>query len=184
MENLESKLNAIKTLVNTMESLPDSERAEVLDFALKQLNFKPGLSGTGTALLSNIVSEQVAIRPNVTMSIESFVESKKPINDFQHVAVLAYYLREQRDLRDFKTRDIAKACGEAGYQKISNVSGAINKARSRYGYFTGGTKSGTNQLSAVGRKLVEALPNHEKVQDVLKEFKKPNTKRKSKKISK
>ncbi len=82
---------------------------------------------------------------------------KQPNTQIERVACLAYYLTHHRGTPHFKTTDISKLNTEAAQSKLSNVSHAVNDA-TRAGLLATAAK-GTKQLSALGEKYVEALPD-------------------------
>ena len=90
-------------------------------------------------------------------SPKDFVFQKRPNTQIERIACLAYYLSHHRDTPHFKTIDISKLNTEAAQTKLSNASYAVNDA-TRSGLLATATK-GMKQLSALGEKYVEALPD-------------------------
>ena len=90
-------------------------------------------------------------------SPKDFVFQKRPNTRIERIACLAYYLTHHRDTPHFKTIDISKLNTEAAQTKLSNASYAVNDA-TRSGLLATATK-GMKQLSALGEKYVEALPD-------------------------
>ncbi|NYF22405.1 hypothetical protein HDC36_003881 [Xanthomonas sp. JAI131] len=94
-----------------------------------------------------------------TMSPKEFVRDKQPSTDVERVACLAYYLAHFRSTPHFKTVDISSLNIEAAQPKFSNAAVAVDNARAR-GFLVASTK-GNKQLSAVGEKYVELLPDRD-----------------------
>ena len=90
-------------------------------------------------------------------SPKDFVFRKQPSTGTERVACLGYYLAHYRDTPHFKTIDISKLNTEAAQAKLANASYTIRDA-TRSGLLAAAPK-GTKQLSALGEKYVEALPD-------------------------
>jgi hypothetical protein len=99
------------------------------------------------------------------LSPKEFLLKKQPRSDVERVACLGYYLAFYRDQPHFKTFDISKLNTEAAQSKFSNAANAVNNATT-YGYLAPAVK-GAKQLSAVGEKFVEALPDREAASEAL-----------------
>jgi len=93
------------------------------------------------------------------VSAKEFLLRKQPRTDVERVACLAYYLTHYRDTPHFKTLDISTLNTEAAQVKFANAAKTVNNATS-YGYLAAATK-GNKQLSAVGERFVEALPDRD-----------------------
>lgn len=89
---------------------------------------------------------------------KDFLFEKQPTSTVERVACLAYYLKYYREHAHFKTTDISKLNSEAAQVKLSNSSAALNDAV-RYGLLTA-VADGKKQLTVLGEKYVEALPDH------------------------
>jgi hypothetical protein len=103
-----------------------------------------------------------------TISAKGFLHDKRPATDIERVVCLAYYLAHYRDTPHFKTVDISALNTEAAQPKFSNASVAVDNARAA-GYLVPATK-GNKQISAVGEKFVELLPDREAAREVVKSF--------------
>ncbi len=94
-----------------------------------------------------------------TLSPKDFLHEKQPQTDIERVACLAYYLSQYRDTPHFKTLDISKLNTEAAQLKFSNPAAAVANATST-GLLTPASK-GKKQISAIGERFVDALPDHD-----------------------
>lgn len=92
-----------------------------------------------------------------TLSPKGFLHDKQPQTDIDRVACLAYFLAHHRDAPHFKTIDISKLNTEAAQIKLSNPADSIKNAVRR-GLITSAGKD-TKQISAVGERYVDALPD-------------------------
>ena len=110
-------------------------------------------------------------------SPKDFVFHKRPGTQIERVACLAYYLTHHRDTPHFKTTDISKLNTEAAQTKLSNPSYAVNDA-TRSGLLATAAK-GMKQLSVIGEKYVEALPDHAAAKALASPLKGRRSRRKS-----
>ena len=173
---LSAKLKAIETIVKELQKLEEGDRSDVISFALKQVGLAPHTpSPEGGATGEDTTS-------GLNLSMADFVKSKRPQNEYQRVAVIAYYREHKQDKNEFKNAEMSQAnTTEARQPKISNITDVVTKARDRYKFLTKGTGKATHQLSTHGSDVVDALPNHEKVKELLTNTKsrKPRKKKKT-----
>jgi hypothetical protein len=108
---------------------------------------------------------------------KQFVGQKKPENNYERVACLAYYLTHNRDTLHFKTSDITKLNTESAHH-FSNTAVAVQHATSTYHYLSAAGK-GKKQITLLGEAIVEAMPDRAKVAEAIAEHK-PARKRKTK----
>lgn len=101
---------------------------------------------------------------------------KSPKTDVERVACLAYYLTHYRSTPHFKTLDISTLNTEAAQPKFSNTAVSTNNAV-KLGYIVPSTK-GHRQLSALGERFVQALPDRNAAKEVLLSLRRKNRKRK------
>src|SRR5687768_12356450 len=66
----------------------------------------------GSSLLSNV--------PERSQDIKSFMALKRPVNNYERVACLAYYLEKYKEMSDVGAKDIVEANTEARLPKMSN----------------------------------------------------------------
>lgn len=92
-----------------------------------------------------------------TLSPKDFLHDKQPQTDIDRVACLAFFLSHYRGSPHFKTIDISKLNTEAAQIKLSNPTDSIKNAVRR-GLITSAGKD-TKQISAVGERYVDALPD-------------------------
>lgn len=99
------------------------------------------------------------------MSPKDFLLEKQPRADVERVACLAHYLAHQRDTPHFKTLDISKLNTEAAQPKFANAAKATSNAQLRR--YLAPAPGGHRQLSAVGERFVEALPDRATAKTVM-----------------
>jgi len=177
-KSLDIKLATIKTIVTALEKITPEERNSVIDFVCKEIGVDRSSQPTGAD-----VSLKGEI-PGPKVDIDKFVKEKKPADQYQRVAVLAYYLKHFESTDEFKNKEIASANLRARQSRIGNLADVISKADTRYHFLTKGIAIGTRQLSTHGEEVVEAMPDQEKIKTLIKSFKTRKPRRKSSKKSK
>jgi hypothetical protein len=110
---------------------------------------------------------------------KQFIAQKRPENNYERVACLAYYLTHSRNTPHFKTTDITKLNTEAAGH-ISNPSLAVMHATATYHYLSA-AGGGKKQLTSLGEAVVEALPDRATVKAAIAEHK-PKRRRGRKRI--
>ena len=157
-------VKALTTIVNILKNLDEESQARVLTSVQAFLGL--GRSRFEQSPIIQDVQDQVissqassTFSEDRTMSPKEFVRNKEPSSDVERVACLAYYLAHYRGTPHFKTVDISSLNIEAAQPKFSNASVAVDNARAR-GLLVPSTK-GNKQLSAIGEKFVELLPDRE-----------------------
>ena len=155
------KLDAIETVVKTLSAFEEEEASDIIAFAQKHLGFQGVTVTTLPQPQGNVGSATQPSGP-ITDDIARFVGEKAPKNEYQRIAVLAYFLFKVRNLANFTQKDIAAANREARQPGFSNISGSVNKALTRYKYLSqAASQRGIYSISFDGEKLVEALPGLE-----------------------
>ncbi len=99
------------------------------------------------------------------MSVKQFIMEKSPKTDVERIACLAYYLTHYRATPHFKTLDISLLNTEAAQPKFSNTAYSTNNAV-KLNYLVPSAK-GQRQLSALGERFVQALPDRDAAKEVL-----------------
>ena len=95
---------------------------------------------------------------------KEFLFQKQPRTDIERIACLAYYLTHFRDTRHFKTIDLSKLNTEAAQIKFSNTAFAVVNATNAGLLVSAG--KGFKQLSAVGERYVDALPDRDAAKEI------------------
>jgi len=116
-----------------------------------------------------------------TVSPKEFLRDKNPMTDVERVTCLAYYLTHYRDTPHFKTLEISTLNTEAAQPKFSNTAVAVDNAR-KLGYLVPATK-GNKQITALGEKFVELLPDRDAAREAVRTFR-PRKRSKTKKSRK
>jgi hypothetical protein len=112
-----------------------------------------------------------------SLSPKDFLHAKQPQKVTERIACLAYYLAHYRDTPHFKTIDISKLNTDAAQLKLTNPSFAISNA-TQAGLLTPAGK-GTKQLSAIGERYVDALPDQDAARAILRDSRPRRARKKS-----
>ena len=108
---------------------------------------------------------QPTFADRASLSPKEFLHEKQPRAEIERVACLAYFLSYYRDARHFKTIDISKLNTEAAQLKFSNPAQAVKNAIARGLLVPAG--KGARQISAIGERFVDALPDRDDAKAVL-----------------
>jgi hypothetical protein len=157
--------DALSEIIKVLGRLDDETRSRIFKAA-----------GTFYGLGTNGGQFQAPVRPSFEarepsfsdrpgLSAKEFLFQKQPKTDVERVACLAYYLTHYRSTPHFKTVDISNLNTEAAQIKFSNTAVAVNNA-SLTGLLVAAGK-GNKQISALGERFVEALPDRVAAKEVL-----------------
>jgi hypothetical protein len=122
----------------------------------------PGQRTTVAAANGGAHAPSFADQPE--LPAKDFLFQKQPRTDIERIACLAYYLAHYRDTKHFKTIDLSKLNTEAAQLKFSNSAYAVTNAANA-GFLAQAGK-GFKQLSALGERYVEALPDRDAAKQV------------------
>ena len=164
---------ALNVVIEALKPLNVDQRRSVLQSAAHLFGNADAL--TPTAQQANHLGSQSNLP-----ALEKFVFEKKTTNDAIAATVLAYYLTVFRKQETFKTADLDALNKEAGTGQIfGNITKTVNNATQR-NRFLAMAGNGFKKITPLGRLVVEALPDEEKVKAILEEHK-PRAKRKPRK---
>jgi hypothetical protein len=107
--------------------------------------------------------EKFSGRP--VLSAKEFVLEKDPVTEVERLACLAYYMTHYQETPHFKNIDLSRLNTEAAQRKLSNPAVAISNAI-RDGFFVQASEGGFKQLSAMGERFVQLLPDREATKKV------------------
>jgi hypothetical protein len=158
-----SEVDAMRDADAALGSLdPDAQRRVIQWLASKYMTNAPLAEPRQSA---NILAHVLDPPPD----IKGFMTQKRPSNNYERVACLAYYLEKFKEMPDVGAKDIVQANTEARLPKMSNPAVFIKHATHTYGYLN---SIGQRRLavSSRGEAVVEALPDRSKVEDVLVNF--------------
>ncbi len=158
-QDIEAELQAIKTLLETLEPLAPSVRSSVIDYVFKRLGIPSSQNSTVTAVsVGAIAPVTILPKPNHDgpVDILSLREQKDPKTGTQMIAVVAYYLAHlasEHERQDFITaKEIQKYFVQGQYPLPGSQSQALVDAKNA-GYLDF-VEKGKYRLNSVGYNLV------------------------------
>lgn len=161
---------ALSTILGVLKDLEPDAQKRVLHSVQAFLGIAPEQrhqpSNEGVGFLE--VPNDGSFSRDRTLSAKEFLRDKNPSTDVDRVTCLAYYLTHYRDTPHFKTLDISSLNTEAAQPKFSNTAVAVDNAR-KQGYLVPATK-GNKQITALGEKFVELLPDREAAREAVRNF--------------
>ena len=176
------EFDALQAVLEALRNLPTEARHRVLGaastfFGLSPAPLRQPYASHGQALPDIDASFSASRAP----SPKEFLFEKSPPTDLARVACLAYYLTHYRDTPHFKTIDISKLNTESAQLKLSNAAYAVDNA-AKAGLLVPATK-GNKQLSSVGERYVEALPDRDAARQAVAQAKpKRNSRKRTRKF--
>jgi hypothetical protein len=174
------EFQALHAVICALRPLDQEARNRILEAAAIFLGIPP-IQPRGREIVQNSpsgtfsaasTSSRALFSEESTMSPKEFLMGKAPKTDVERIACLAYYLTHYRDTPHFKTLDISALNTEAAQPKFSNTANSTNNAV-KLGYIVPSTK-GHRQLSALGERFVQALPDRNAAKEVLLSLRRRN----------
>jgi len=177
MSKEDVELNAMGVIIKELESVPKERQSAVLRYVSERMGVKfetPGNTGTAPPFEETSGGGE---------SIKLFVDKKKPKNNYQAIACLAYYLEKWKGVEEWSNKDIEDANKAARRTAIANIPRDIVDTKNKYGFIRDGSDHTKKILTTLGEKVVEALPDQGAVKGIIKSHRKhPKHPRKKKKV--
>ena len=131
----------------------------------------------GSNVPSSPTARDLSFSDRQELPPKEFLMQKQPKTDVERVACLAYYLAHFRDTPHFKTVDISRLNTEAAHVKFSNTAYAVANAANSGLLVSAG--KGAKQISAMGERYVEELPDHNSAAEVKASMRSKRTRKKN-----
>jgi hypothetical protein len=159
----DGEVKAMDAAFNALSSLKPDEKRRVLTWLWEKLEVGGAAPGA-TQVAANapgVNTTTAGTTPPGSPTAKSFLAQKDPKTNAERITCLAYYLTHYKATPRFKTKQLVAANVDAAQPKFSNPAVAVmNAAGSKYLSAAGG---GDKQITVLGEKLVDALPDREKV---------------------
>lgn len=130
----QDEFDALRTVVKSVESFGPDDQNRILRWAAEKLGLSQSLRPT-SAPPSSVAAGALPSQPAPTaaaggLDIKAFVAQKKPKNDSQFAAVVAYYHRfEAPEKKDTITKaDLLNACRLANYKRPPSPGQTLRNA--------------------------------------------------------
>ncbi|MDO8538279.1 MAG: hypothetical protein Q7S21_05320 [archaeon] len=186
-EEIETEIKAISSIAPILADLSEEKRTNVISYFIKRFNVN--LQGVMMAQTKSPMTRQQSFQDiqqdqvSTTQmdSIQSFLREKKPKNNYQVIACLAYYLDKVENTQEFGNDEITNANLRAKKSKFTNITRDMTNAQYQYQFITTAINDKKKKmLTDIGERVVEALPDNQKVIDIVKEARKRILKKSSK----
>jgi hypothetical protein len=164
------ELRALAIVLDALQSLDDDKRRFVLSTAAQRLGIQfnrvigaAGASASGGGSASAVGSGGAT---DASETAKAFLKRKHPTTDVQRVACLAYYLTHNRKTPAFKTRNLTQLNTEAAGDRFANAAFTVKNATNQ-NHFLSSAGQGRKQITGLGEDVVEALPDQNKLKEVI-----------------
>jgi hypothetical protein len=152
-------LEAVRTVVEAVQDFKPEEQQRILRWAMEKLGISvPTASGhTPPPHAPGTPPPPPPPASGGAANIKTFMAEKKPRNDVQYAAAVAYYYRfealeaEKKDV--INKDDLQESTRKAGRERFSNPLQTLNNAH-KMGLLDRGTEKGTFVINSVGENLV------------------------------
>lgn len=160
---------ALQRMIADLLALREEDRRNVLETLATFFGWHLP-KGTGLSPAATDRSPQFQFSEDSQASAPSpkaFMFEKSPKTDVERVACLAYYLSRYRGVPHIKTKDITLLNTESAHRPFSNTAVSVDNA-TKTGYLVPSVK-GAKQISALGERFVEALPDREAARQIFEQ---------------
>jgi hypothetical protein len=171
------EFRSLQAIIGALQVLDAEARIRILESAatflgIAPLHSRPRGASQGSMSGASSSNPRAPFSEDTNMSPKDFLLEKSPKTDVERIACLAYYLTHYRSTPHFKTLDISTMNTEAAQPKFSNTAYSTANAV-KLGYIVPSTK-GARQLSALGERFVQALPDRDAAKEVLLSLRRKN----------
>jgi hypothetical protein len=133
------------------------------------------VEGEGVATASEGIASTRVPGPGGVPAPKDFVAQKNPMNEQERVTCLAYYLYKYRKVEKFSAKELRDLNSAAAQPRFHNIS-YIARDAVNTGYLAS-AGGGKKTISALGERVVDAMPSREKIADVFSKFGKKKRKK-------
>jgi len=151
-------LEAVRTIVDTVDNFSPEEQQRILRWAIEKLGISIGsFSGYVAQPHTSSSPSPASPSPSGSTNIKSFMLEKKPRNDVQYAAAVAYYYKFEAPESEKKDAinkdDLQEATRKAIRERFGNPLQTLNNAHN-LGLLDRGAEKGTFVINSVGENLV------------------------------
>ncbi len=169
-----SEIEALSQVLSALENLDDDQRKFVIRTAAERLGLALFPKDSNAAAAQALTKADVVLASDAEAALadvspKAFIQAKDPDSDVLRATCLAYYLTYARNKPHFTPEDIVALNTEAACPNFGNPHKTVNNATGRSGLLApaGG---GKKQIAAHGENVVNALPDHKRVNAVLASY--------------
>jgi hypothetical protein len=165
---INAEVKALGIVLNAVEGLTEEQRQFVLKTALERFNVSVAVQPVPKTSPASVKADGSSTVEGSDTTPKHFMATKRPTNDVQRIACLAFYLTHHRDQPHFKTVDLTTLNVESASPKMGNPAQAVANATKVSGYLAA-AGGGKKQLTTLGEQIVAALPDQEVVRQVIQD---------------
>jgi hypothetical protein len=175
------ELDAIGKVLDALSGLSKKQRQFVIRAAADRYNLQVGTKSEPSETDGGSEQESTPLSSDVKKRTpKAFLKAKNPTTDVERIACLSYYLTHGREVSKFKTNDLTKLNTDAAQPSFSNAANTVKNATNQNRFLAPAGK-GYKQITALGEEYVEALPDQDKVKQVVKKYRKRRRKKTARK---
>ena len=169
-EKKQTDVEAVQAVHSVLVDLDPDTRTRVLRAVGALLQMPESTATTAGAAPQIAATGSSGHQPGdlQNIKIDAFVTSKRPLDTYQRLACLAYFLEHKEGKIDIFAKDLTKANTDARQVRISNITTFLDLAARRHGLFAAAGR-GKKRLTARGSAMVEALPDQNAVKAALQQ---------------
>jgi hypothetical protein len=189
MPDPKDDLAAVRTIAQALEGFDPKEQERIIRWVREKIGLSVGVPEPSRLPTGSVVTLGPPIPTTSATDLKSFVLDKKPRNDVQFAATVAYYYRfvatpDQRKAA-ITSNDLQEACRLVGRERFT-VPGQTLRNAHTVGLLNKGSEAGSFTINSVGENLVDVtLPgDNTGIPRAKNKKKKKKKKKKAKKAAK
>jgi hypothetical protein len=161
-----SDIDAVKQVVDALEGFEPGDQQRIIRWACEKLGIAASSapvaivapsSSLPSSTTSDLTAQSLPSMPGTRRDIRSFIDSKKPANDMQFAAAVAYFYAFEAPEADRKDSigpdDLQDACRQLGRARLHNPGQTLRNA-CYHGLLDKAGDRGNYKLNTVGENLV------------------------------
>lgn len=174
MNDSVDEAKVLNDVISALQPMSIEQRSRLIDtvatfyrLSLSQHHSSPAEASATSARPTNegSATPRPSFSEDRSLSPKEFLLEKGPRTEAERIACLAYYLTHFRDIKYFQTSDLTDLNVEGAQIKLSNATARVFDA-TRDG-FLAPAPGGKKQITALGERLVRALPEREAVREII-----------------
>lgn len=164
--SLEVETMAMANIAKEIKDLPKESQQRIVDWLLSITGASKQLVSGPQGPATDLPSQLNVNGPSYPKGEDAkeFFLKKQPVNNYQKLAVLGYYLEFMKGKDEFNAQDLKIAWKQTreALPTAQVFSNSLNHTLTMYNYFVTGEHKGLYRMGIRGQKLVEALPGKPK----------------------
>jgi len=155
----------MQTALDALSPLDPEERQRAITWLAETLEVEASVGTVDAASGSDLGGRDAGDENLAQVTPKQFLAMKEPTTDVERITCLAYYLTKVRGTNSFQTKELTELNTEAAGHRFSNAATTAKNAINQNG-FLAQAAGGNRQITALGEKIVEAMPDRDAVAEV------------------